>query len=102
MDLSSMKIKMSIKTFTINEVHLHYTCHCPVQPIMKLNRDTQMIEITVNLKCPKCHKGKSEELIIGNMSIATTKCPHPGCDCDRISTTMPLAQFMGILQSPAS
>jgi hypothetical protein len=87
------------KEFQMDEVHLHMTCHCSVNPKMTLDRATGIISIPVHSDCPHCSSGHPTELVIGNVACDTDgRCPHPECDCDHVALQIPVPQFLDFLK----
>jgi len=93
------KEKNSLDSFTLNEVHIHYTCHCSVLPTISLNQEKGIFQVPVGENCPKCHKGKCIEVVLGEHSVEMDgKCPDPMCLCEEVTMMIPVSQFMYLLK----
>ena len=84
------------KIFKTDAVHIHYKCHCPLNPELTFNDNN--IEITVFNTCPTCGIGEAEEIIIGKMATEITRCQHPGCDCGNVFIQIPVHDFLRYLK----
>jgi hypothetical protein len=81
-------------------VHMHYSCDCSNRPKLKLDRTDRVVEIDIQLTCPRCQDGDAEVLIIGGVGIEITGCPNPGCECDEVTLRVPVSEFVAFLKTP--
>ena len=85
--------------FTMNEVHLHFTCKCCYSPSILMDEIAGIVDIPVRQKCPHCRVGTTVEVIIGCISCETDgKCKDPDCTCTEVHMRIPIPQFMSFLK----
>lgn len=99
MEKASKRVKKSFpKKIKDNSVHLHYSCHCPIDPEININESEGNIEINIINRCPLCNVGEAKELIIGNMIKEIGKCEHPNCECGEISIILSIHNFINYIK----
>lgn len=68
------------------DIHCHYSCGTK-RTLQSIDMGDH-IQIDCPIKCPinKHIKCKLSNVVVGNNSInnVPSKCPHPGCECDKI------------------
>lgn len=85
------------ETFTMNEVHTHYTCKCEIEyPDITLDRETGKTSIVVKRRCQQCKKGRIIELVLGKVATKIPRCKQ--CNCNEMTVTLTPQQFISFLK----
>lgn len=73
---------------------MHYSCDCSNRPKLKLDRDERVVEIDIQLTCPRCYDGDE---LIRTISVEIRRCPNLESERNEMAFESLINKFVAFL-----